>query len=444
LEEFFSGTAKPGMKVRIMGPNYKPNDQEGNLFIKNLTRCLCMIGDQGLSFDEVPCGNIIALSGIDKYLLKSGTISNYDLAYNIKCMKFSVSAIVRCAVEPADPSDLNKFIEGLKRLGKSDQLIQLEVDNGQHIIAGAGELHLEVCLKDLEKYAKVPIKKSEPIVKYKETVSTKSDQDCLAKTPNKLNRIYMTAEPLSERFCTDIDEGRISLNQDAKQRARYLVTEHDFDVNESKKIWCFGPNQFDSNILVDTTKGIASSNDVTDTIVAGFQWGSSEGVVCQENLRGVRFNLVDLEYHPDAAHRKSAQIIPTVRRVMMSSMLTAKPVLVEPIYLVEIQCPENAVGQVYHLLGKKRSQILEESKINGTLLYNIKAYMPVNESTGFTSELREKTSGKAFPQCSFHHWQILPGDPFDINCKAGQICQKIRRMKNMSDLPKLSDYLDRL
>ncbi len=306
----FSGTAEPNMKVRIMGPGYKPTEQDsGNLFVKNLTRCVCMIGDQAISFDKVPCGNIIALAGVDKFLLKSGTISNFDLAHNIKCMKFSVSPVVRCAVEPVNPSDLNKFIEGLKRLCRSDQLVQCETDNGQHIVAGAGELnfniikksyeseifsieflgelHLEICLRDLEKlYAKVPIRKSEPIVKYKETVSAKSDRDCLGKSPNKLNRVYMTAEPLSEKFCTDIDEGRISLNQDIKQRAKYLVNEHGFDSNDSKKIWCFGPNQFDSNILVDTCKGVASSNDVTDTIVAGFQWGSAEGVICNESLRG--------------------------------------------------------------------------------------------------------------------------------------------------------------
>ncbi len=155
----FSGTAESGMKVRIMGPDYKPNEQEnGSLFIKNLTRCVCMVGDQAISMDKIPCGNIIALSGIDKYLTKSGTISNYDLAHNIKTMKFSVSAVVRCAVEPQNPTDLNKFIEGLRRLCRSDPLVQCESDNGQHIIAGAGELHLEICLRDLEKlYAKVSL-----------------------------------------------------------------------------------------------------------------------------------------------------------------------------------------------------------------------------------------------------------------------------------------------
>lgn len=164
----FSGTAQPGMPVRIMTPDYKVDGSDSGLSLKNLTRCLCMIGQQPLGFEKVPCGNVVALAGLDKYLAKSGTISTYPLAHNIKCMKFSVSPVVRVAVDPQNPADLPKFLEGLKRLSRSDQLIQCSTDKGQYVIAGAGELHLEVCLRDLEKiYAKVPIKKSEPIVTYK-------------------------------------------------------------------------------------------------------------------------------------------------------------------------------------------------------------------------------------------------------------------------------------
>lgn len=437
----FSGTAEPGLNVRIMGPNYKIGSDNG-LFMKRLTDCMCMIGDKPLSFDKVPCGNIIALSGVDQYLLKSGTITTYEFAHNIKCMKFTVSPVVRVAVDPVNPSDLAKFIEGLKRLSRSDQLVQCEIDKGQHIIAGAGELHLEICLRDLENvYAKVPIKTSEPLVTYKETVSEVSSQACLAKSANKLNRIYMTCQPLSEQFCQDIDDKKITLNQDERERAKYLHAKHNFDLSEAKKIWCFGPNQFDANILIDTTRGVAHQGDVTDTLCAGFQWGVEEGVLCGESLRGVRFNLVDLDPHRDAAHRKGAQLIPAMRRAMISSMLTAKPRLLEPVYLVEIQCPDNLTSNVYKLLNKKRGEIIEEQKINGTLLSSIKAYLPVNESQGFAGDL----GGKAFPQMSFHHWQILPGDPFDLTTKSGQICQQIRRVKKMKEeMPLLNDYLDKL
>ncbi len=92
-----------------------------------------------------------------------------------------------------------------------------------------------------------------------------------------------------------------------------------------------------------------------------------------------------------------------------------------------------------------KGQIIDEQKMSGTLLYNLKAYMPVNESTGFTSDLRQATSGKAFEQCSFDHWQTLPGDPFVSDSKCGEIVRKIRKLKNLrEELPTLADYLDKL
>lgn len=201
----FSGSVKPGLSIRIMGPDYIVGS-DNDLFVKNIARCVTMIGDQVVSLEQVPSGNIIALSGIDKFLQKSGTISTNPQAHCIKTMKFTVSAVVRYSVAPVNASDLVKFVEGLKKLCRSDGLVKSELKDGQYVIAGAGELHLEICLRDLEKkYACVPIKVGEPIVKYKETVNAKSDV-CLAKSSNKHNRIYLTAEPLGEKFCTDVDE----------------------------------------------------------------------------------------------------------------------------------------------------------------------------------------------------------------------------------------------
>lgn len=91
-------------------------------------------------------------------------------------MKYSVAPVVRVAVQPKNASDLPKFIEGLRNLAKSDPLVQCSTEeNGQHIVAGCGELHIEICMKALEKeFAQVPIIQSEPVVTYKETVSALS------------------------------------------------------------------------------------------------------------------------------------------------------------------------------------------------------------------------------------------------------------------------------
>ena len=128
-----------------------------------------MIGQKAESVYDVPCGNVCALIGVDKYLIKTGTITTFKDAHNLRVMKFSVSPVVRVAVEPKNAGDLPKLVEGLKRLAKSDPMVQcIFEESGEHIIAGAGELHLEICLKDLEEdHACIPLKKSDPVVSYR-------------------------------------------------------------------------------------------------------------------------------------------------------------------------------------------------------------------------------------------------------------------------------------
>lgn len=123
-------------------------------------------------------------------------------------MKFSVSPVVRVAVECKNPADLPKLVEGLKRLSKSDPMVQCTIEeSGEHIIAGAGELHLEICLKDLEEdHAGIPITKSDPVVSYRETVADESDRTCLSKSPNKHNRLFMKAAPMHEDLPAAIDD----------------------------------------------------------------------------------------------------------------------------------------------------------------------------------------------------------------------------------------------
>uniref|UniRef100_A0A4W5KBW5 Elongation factor EFG domain-containing protein n=1 Tax=Hucho hucho TaxID=62062 RepID=A0A4W5KBW5_9TELE len=137
-------------------------------------------------------------------------------------------------------------------------------------------------------------------------------------------------------------------------------------------------------------------------------------------MRGIRFDVHDVTLHADAIHRGGGQIIPTARRVIYASQLTAQPRLMEPVYLVEIQCPEHVVGGIYGVLNRKRGMVFEESQVAGTPIFIVKAFLPVNESFGFTADLRSNTGGQAFPQCVFDHWQILPGDPFDETSRPWQ------------------------
>jgi len=224
-----------------------------------------------------------------------------------------------------------------------------------------------------------------------------------------------------------------------------LAEKYEYDVTEARKIWCFGPDTNGPNILVDCTKGVQYLNEIKDSVVAGFQWASKEGVLCDENLRSVRFNIYDVTLHADAIHRGGGQIIPTARRVLYASMLTAAPRLMEPVYLVEIQCPENAVGGIYGVLNRRRGHVFEEAQTPGTPMFVVKAYLPVNESFGFTADLRSNTGGQAFPQCVFDHWQIMPGDPMEEGTKVNVIVEACKARKGLKPgNPDVNNYLDKL
>lgn len=444
----FSGTVSTGQMVRIMGPHYRPGTTH-DLFVKKVPSTVIMMGSSiSGGIHDVPCGNVVGLSGIDKFLERSGTISTYEHAHNMKVMKFSVSPVVRVAVEVKNPADLPKLVEGMKRLAKSDPLVQCRLEGGQHIVCGAGELHMEICLKDLEnEHACVPLKVSQPVVTYRETVSDTSDQICIAKTSNKLNRIYMTASPLPDDLVDDIESGKVSAGQDVKERAHYLVENYDFNATDAKKIWCFGPSNSGPNMLVDCTRGVQNLQDVKDVMVAGFQWASEEGILCEEHIRGVRFDIRDLKIHSDPSHRGGGQFIPAARRAMIASMLTAKPRIMEPVYLVEIQVPQTEMGGVYSVLSKRRGQIIEAVQQEGVPLFQIKAYLPVNESFGFTEDLRSQTGGKAFPQCVFDHWQYLPGDPMDSSdsSRSGTVVKEVRKRKELNPvIPPLQNFIDKI
>ncbi|KXX79779.1 Elongation factor 2 [Madurella mycetomatis] len=445
----FSGTVRSGLKVRIQGPNYTVGKKE-DLFIKAIQRTVLMMGGKVEPIDDMPAGNIVGLVGIDQFLLKSGTLTTSDTAHNLKVMKFSVSPVVRRSVQVKNAQDLPKLVEGLKRLSKSDPCVLTQTsESGEHIVAGAGELHLEICLKDLEEdHAGVPLIVSDPVVQYRETVTDKSSITALSKSPNKHNRLYMVAEPMAEELCKEIEAGKIGPRDDFKSRARILADDFGWDVTDARKIWAFGPDTTGANLIVDQTKAVQYLHEIKDSVVSGFQWATREGPLGEEPMRNIRFNVLDVTLHADAIHRGGGQIIPTARRVLYAATLLAKPTLLEPIFLVEIQVPESAMGGVYSTLTRRRGQVFGEEQRPGTPLFTIKAYLPVSESFGFNGDLRANTGGQAFPQSVFDHWEALPlsmGLPLDGVSKSAQIVQDMRKRKGLKvEIPGVDNYYDKL
>ena len=101
----------------------------------------------------------------------------------------------------------------------------------------------------------------------------------------------------------DIEEGIISVKDDLKKTSRTLIDKHDWDQHDAKKVWTFGPENSGPNLLIDQTKAVQYLTEIKDSMESAFQWVTREGVVADECMRGIRFNIIDVELHADAIHR---------------------------------------------------------------------------------------------------------------------------------------------
>jgi elongation factor 2 len=446
----FSGKIATGQKVRILGPNYTPG-KKTDLFVKSIQRVVIMMGRYTETVADIPAGNTCGLIGVDAYLVKSGTITTCETACCIKTMKFAVSPVVRVAVAVKNSADLPKLVEGLKKLSKSDPMVKCETtEAGEHIIAGCGELHLEICLKDLaEDFMKgAPLVTSPPVVTYCETV-TQESVEVLSKSANKHNRLFCVAQPLSEEVQALFDEGVVSPGMDVKDRSKILREHPAFGWEEAstpQKIWCFGDDGIGPNVMSERTVGVAYLNEIKDSVVGGFKWACNEGPMCEERVRGLKMWVNDVTLHADAIHRGMGQISPTSRRVTYAGIYLAGAALLEPIFLVNITCPSNIVGSIYNVLSIRRGNVFDEGEGMAGGVSNMKAYLPVAESFGFSQALAEATSGAAFSQLMFDHWQLLDGGDFkDPETRLGKVINAIRVRKGLTpELPPLDRYLDKL
>jgi len=146
----------------------------------------------------------------------------------------------------------------------------------------------------------------------------------------------MTAEPLGDELTNAIEADKISSKEDAKGRNKKLSDDYGWDKNDALKIWCFGPETSGPNLLVDKTQAVQYLNEIKDSMEAAFQWATKESVMTEENMRGIKFNIMDVSLHADAIHRGGGQVIPTARRVYYAAVWTAAPRFQEPIFLCEI------------------------------------------------------------------------------------------------------------
>ena len=356
-------------------------------------------------------------------------------------MKFSVSPIVRVAVEACKATESSQLSTALQRLVKVDPCATYAIDQstGQTVLCGVGELHLEICLSALREQAGIEIRASDPVVQYCETVMVQGPV-CLAKSSNKHNRVYIRASPLSAELTNDVETGKVSMTQEASLRTATLSEGHGWGRDAARKIMAISS----TCILLDSTTGVSLA-EIRDNLVSSFTELASSGPLAAEQMRGVLFEVVDVKYHSDSVHRRADQICPMMRRACFAALLTSSPRLTEPVSKLEVSCPDTALAAVCRVIKKRQGQIVDDICAEGTPVHTVKSTMAVANSFGFCTELRSATSGRAFAQCSFSHWQVIDDDPLKASSSTSAILRDIRTRKGASaSVPPLSDYLDTL
>ncbi|KAI0911898.1 P-loop containing nucleoside triphosphate hydrolase protein [Ustulina deusta] len=171
----YSGTLSVGDSLYVLAPRFSPANPHAAPEPQKVTvTALYMLMGRNLeSLNSVPAGVVFGIGGLEGHILKSGTLcSQLEGSVNLAGVNMAGKPIVRVALEPVNPADLDKMIEGLKLLVQSDPCAEYEqFQSGEHVLLTAGELHLERCLTDLkERFARCDIQAGAPIVPYRETI----------------------------------------------------------------------------------------------------------------------------------------------------------------------------------------------------------------------------------------------------------------------------------
>lgn len=205
--------------MRVLGEEYTLEEEE-DVVQKSISRLWIMQagGRYKIEVDMMTAGNWVLLEGVDSSIMKTATVvgADFEDVDIFKPLDFQTESTVKVALEPLNPSELPKMLEGLRKINKTYPLAKTKIEqSGEHIVIGTGELYMDSIFHDLRKqYAEIEIKVSEPFTSFCETVIDTSSVKCFAETNNKKNTLSMIAEPLDKGLAENIEAGLFDLIPD--------------------------------------------------------------------------------------------------------------------------------------------------------------------------------------------------------------------------------------
>ncbi len=403
----FSGTVKNGDKLHLV-------DALAETVVKQVYVCMGSFREE---VSQISAGNLaaLALSGLVKVGETLVDLPHKEGMVPFESIEYVSEPVVTIAVEPRNPKDIPVLLEAMDKLAVEDPNLAVMVnkETGEYLLSGMGELHLEIAVKQLISISGgVEISASSPRVVYRESV-TKKGVNATATSPNKQNRVTVQVKPL--------EEGRIE-RRDQKKK----------NVEENSSILSIDEHR---NVLLDCTGKAERIEKVLEFIIAGFEFACRAGPLCGEPLRHVEVNLLDVQLSENLELCNSVEVMHSVGKAVFGSFLTAKPVLLEPVYKTIISVPSELVSECSRIVSTRRGKV--RSFEQKGMLTTITAYIPVAETFGLSKELRSATSGRAFWQSIFDHWEQVPEK------LAAKVVEEVRKRKGLSSaVPAASRFLE--
>ena len=394
----FSGKVKKGDKLHLV-------DVLSETEVKEVSIDMGALREE---VNEVTAGSLASFTLTGR--VKAGA-TLVDLAHKDSMVPFEgicyvSEPVVTLAVEPKTPQEIPLLLDALEKLASEDPNLKVTADKqtGEYLLSGMGELHLEIAVHQLKSDG-LNVTVSSPRVVYSETVQKKGTV-ALAKSPNKLNSFWVQVMPETEEneHLADNDSGSV-----------LSVDEH-------------------RNVLLDCsgkTEGV--SEETLEAIIAGFEYACRDGPLCGEPVRHLKVNIVDLQTNQRS--EEGLEVMRGVGKAVFGSFLTADPALLEPIYRIIISVASELSGECSRMLAMRRGKVtLFEQK---GLLNIISGYIPVSETFDFSKELRSATSGRAFWQMFFDHWERMPKK------LTLQVITDLRQRKGLTpEIPKAEKFME--
>ncbi|MCR5409228.1 MAG: elongation factor G, partial [Bacteroidales bacterium] len=301
--------------------------------------------------------------------LRTGdTVCEESKPITLETMEFP-DPVIGIAVEPKTQKDLDKLGIALGKLAEEDPTftVKSDVETGQTVISGMGELHLDIIVDRLRREFGVDINQGAPQVNYKESITT--------------------AHQLREVF-----------KKQTGGRGKFA----DIIVNISPADEGVQGLQF-----INSVKGGNIPKEFIPSVEKGFQSAMSNGVLAGYEVPSLKVELLDGSFHPVDSDQLSFEL--AARMAFRHACPKCHPVLLEPIMSLEVVTPEEYMGDIVGDLNRRRGQIVNmDSTANGARI--VKAFVPLAEQFGYVTILRTLSSGRATSTMTFDHYAEVPAN----------------------------------